>query len=513
MADEIKMNALDKAINYFDPVKAHKRLEARARNNVALSYGYGNHGGSTSRHSLRGMGSSASPQEDIHEPLSKLRERCRDLYMGGPLARSAILTVRTNVVGSGLKLKPTVQADILGLSEQQAQELEIKILREFNLWGGSTNCDVRKIMNFDEIQGLALLSFLMSGDVFAMLPWMEKRSPYQLAIDLVEADCICDPQNKGTSKIFDGVEIGENGEILAYHVAKYHPKGKSNPQNKWNKVEPFSEKTQRRNIIHLLEVERPGQLRGVPFLSPVIELLKQLERYSDAELNAAVISSFFTVFITSNSPEGVAYGDEEPDGSGDIRLGNGTVVDLAPGEKVEAANPGRQNTAFDAFVTAFCRQIGAGLEIPYELLIKHFTASYSASRAALLEAWKMFRRRREWFGAKFCQPIYEEFFIEAVLRGRIEAPGFFGDPLIRWAYLKADWHGPSQGQLNPMVEVMAAAKRVEEGFSTKTKESMELTGTDHESNLRQQKREKKQAEELGLLLDISNKNQGGTIDE
>ncbi|WP_162803227.1 phage portal protein [Salmonella enterica] len=73
---------------------------------------------------------------------------------------------------------------------------------------------------------------------------------------------------------------------------------------------------------------------------------------------------------------------------------------------------------------AICRQIGAALELPYELLVKHFTASYSASRAALLEARKMFRMRREWMVLSFCQPIYEEWLSEAVAKGRVIAPGF-----------------------------------------------------------------------------------------
>jgi len=59
-----------------------------------------------------------------------------------------------------------------------------------------------------------------------------------------------------------------------------------------------------------------------------------------------------------------------------------------------------------------------------EVLIKHFTASYSAARASLLEAWKFYLNRRHWFAAGFCQPIFEAWFAEAVSLGRIPAPGF-----------------------------------------------------------------------------------------
>ena len=72
----------------------------------------------------------------------------------------------------------------------------------------------------------------------------------------------------------------------------------------------------------------------------------------------------------------------------------------------------------------------AALEIPADLLLKKFNASYSASRAALLEAWKAFKMRREWLADDFCRPLYEVWMSEAVARGRIYAPGFFTNPAI-----------------------------------------------------------------------------------
>lgn len=65
---------------------------------------------------------------------------------------------------------------------------------------------------------------------------------------------------------------------------------------------------------------------------------------------------------------------------------------------------------------------------------------------------------RAWFVADFCQPIYEEWLSEAVAKGRIKAPGFFTDPIIKDAYCSAEWTGPSAGQLDPTKEVEAAEK-------------------------------------------------------
>lgn len=182
-------------------------------------------------------------------------------------------------------------------------------------------------------------------------------------------------------------------------------------------------------MIHLLNRERIGQRRGVPFLAPVIEALKQLGRYTEAELIAAVVSGMFTVFIenkgiSSDDPIGAMIPEEEQIDARDensMEMGNGSILDLNEGEEAKAVSPGRPNVNFDGFVVSICRQIGAALEIPYEVLVKHFTASYSASRGALLELWKSVKMHRNWLAEGFCQPVFEEWLAEAVARGRINA--------------------------------------------------------------------------------------------
>jgi Bacteriophage capsid protein len=133
--------------------------------------------------------------------------------------------------------------------------------------------------------------------------------------------------------------------------------------------------------------------------------------------------------------------------------------------------------------------------------MKHFTASYSASRGALEEAWKMFKMYRTWLANDFCQPIYEEWLAEAVAKGRIKAPGFFSDPLRHKAYCKAAWNGPARGLLNPVQEVNAAVLKVENGFSTRSTETMEMMGGDFYSNCEQLKNEENALREVKEIAD------------
>ncbi|MBY0088109.1 phage portal protein [Brevibacillus brevis] len=516
------MSMWSRAVEFIAPGVAAKRERAkteivrqRAIQQV-FNQGYGDHGGSHKKKAMLTWNPAAGDAEDdIHENLEQLRPRARDLFMGGALANGAIKTLRTNVIGTGLRLKPNFDADFLGLSDEKVSELRKQIEREFSLWADSKECDASGLHNFYELQQLAFLSWMMSGDAFVLLPLLPRHhTVYDLRVRLLEADRCSNPttQERGLyGKLSSGVEVDNDGMVVAYWFSDRHPGSSLGLPTKWQRVQVIGEKSGRRNVLHLMEAERPEQRRGVPILAPVIEALKQLERYTEAELMAAVISGMFTVFIESpdldqdqfglGAPLDNPTGEPLPTGNDDLKLGNGAVQFLNPGEKATIANPGRPNTAFDPFVIAILRQVGASLEIPYELLLKHFTASYSASRAALLEAWKMFRMRRSWMSADFCQPIYEEWFVEAVIKGRIDAPGIFDDPLLFKAYTKAEWHGPSQGQLDPVKEANAAVIRVENGFSTRQREAAELTGSEFESNVRQLAYEKKIRDQYGLTAD------------
>ena len=179
-------------------------------------------------------------------------------------------------------------------------------------------------------------------------------------------------------------------------------------------------------------------------------------------------------------------------------MGPGTVMHLAPNEDVKFGNPSIPTPGFDTFVKVLCKEIGAALGIPYDVLLKEFNASYSASRAALMEAWETFRMRRQTLVDKFCQPLYETWLSEAVALGRISAPGFFTDPIIRAAYCKAQWLGPVQGQLDPTKEVKADILAVQHGFKTNEQVTREHGGGDWNENMETLAREQEILKAAGL---------------
>lgn len=440
--------------------------------------------------------------------------------MSAPLAVSAIKTNRTNIVGEGLRLKSTVDADFLGMTPDQAAAWQRSAEREFRLWAESKLCDSTRVNNFYEIQQVACMSWLMNGDACVLLEYGKptKAFPYGLRVHLIESDRVSTPHSTGDhvylyatdpetkNRIFNGVEVDSNNQVVAYHICSTYPNSSLYTRKEWKRVKAFGDKTGVPNVLMIYETERAEQYRGVPYLAPVIESLKQLTRYSEAEMMAAVINGFFTIFITSEkgtSETGfTGVMDEEErvtDDNVNYELGPGMVNMLAPGEDIKIADAKRPSSNFDAFTTSLAKYAGAALEIPVEILIKNFSSSYSASRAALLEAWKAFRMKRSWLAADLCQPVYEIFLAEAVAGGRLKAPGFFLDPLLHMAYCGAQWNGPAQGMIDPGKEADAAEKRISLGISTRQREAIEMTGSDFDNNVAQLAREEQLMKAAGLL--------------
>ncbi len=502
LAAAIKSNLIDRVINYCDPVLGQKRLQARAM--MALSGSY--IGASRSRNSMKSwFTSSQDADADLIPDLPLLRSRSRDLIRNQPLATGAIGTNVITVIGTGLRLQSEIDRDFLGMEEQEADAWQQHTEREFKLWANSLNCDLTQHANFCNLQDLAFRSMLENGDVLVNLPMDQtQENPYSTRIQLIEADRICNKDNKrDNAKLVAGVALNSAGAAQAYHVLNRHPNSLPFGKKKWV-VMPAQNSHGLQRTWLLYDRLRVHQNRGAPYLAPVIEPLKQLGRYTDAELMAAVISGMFTVFVKSEAGDTSLLGandldgDTKPDRS-TYELGNGLIIEGIPGDGIEVINPGRPNDSFDPFVQAVLRQIGVALEMPFEILIKHFTASFSASKAAILEAWRAFRRRRLFMARYFCQPIYAAWMAEAVSLGRISAPGFFDDPLIRQAYLGSTWQGDGQGSINPANESSAAGTRLALGITTLADEIANYDGGDPDSKHKRRVHERRAAERDGLL--------------
>ena len=456
--------------------------------NPVTNSGYSEHGASRTKTSLlKWLASSKSAHEDISENVELLRTRSRDLYSGGaPLGKGAIDRIVLNALGSGLRLNVRIDPRLLNMSEQQAIDWAAKTEAEFDYWASSKLADAGGEMTFYELQQLALKSILIDGECFAIMKHstlQHKNAPYTLRIQLIEPERIQTPLTRQDYIWDEGVALNQVGNVVGYNIKNRNPNSELTGQPRLEDMHILAS----RDILHIFQRERIGQHRGVPFLAPVIEQLKQLSRYTDAELMSAVVSGMYSIFFEHTPREDGTYGEEEY--AVDANFGEslegitadmmmGAIMDLPEGVKATSLSPGRPNQNFGQFIESLAHQIGGALGIPQELLYLHFTASYSASRGALLEAWKLFKYWRGWFAESFCRPVYEAFLNEAVSLGRIEAPLYRKDDFHAKLYSWAEWVGPSQGQLDPTKEVQAAVLKIANNLSTYQRETGELTGED-----------------------------------
>jgi lambda family phage portal protein len=490
---KVGWNALDRLIEKVAPVRAARRMQARMLFSLT---GGGYNGADRDRRGLRGLTTTAgSADADINFDLDTLRARTAHLARNNPIGGGAIHTAVSHAIGTGLALNPHLDRDILGLSAEEAKALEKEIRLYWRVF--LEECDFYRKLDIYGLQSLAFRSTLERADCLVILPWKKRPGDvFGTKVQLVEGDRIANPHGRADSMEWSaGVKLDTDGSPIGYNVKSYHPGDiKSNPNREEQFYAAFDGQGLRR-VLHLFWALRIGQHRGVPYLAPVIEILAQLGRYTEAEVMAAVIAGMFTAFVKTQGRDGLSSTDlvatdgKTESSDGDVQMGYGAMVDLEQGEDVSFANPGRPNQAFDGFVLALCRQVGMALELPYEVLVKHFTASYSASRAALLELWMFVRARRAWMVKEFCQPVYEVFMWELVSSGYVNLPGFLQDPLVRRAYLGAEWVGDAMPTVDPVKDIVAAEKRMQNKLTTREEECMALTGTEWEPKVEQLKYE------------------------
>lgn len=486
----IHLSLLDRAICAVSPKAGIQRIRAKAAMSALHSTGYIT-SGSKKRTMRSWFPHAKSGDEDTLPKVNEARADSRDLYMTSAVATATLKRIKTFSVGSGLYLQSRIDRDVLGLNDEKADKIQAQIEREFYLWASSKLCDITATENFFELQGSVLFNTCLSGDVFILLPYVRRTGmPYDLRIKMIEADYCCNENGVPDSRdIAGGIKLDKDEAPIEYHFKKARY---GEFANKWVKVPAFGAKSGRRNVLHPYIKERPGQRRGMPSFTPVVEDIKMLKRLSDSEIMASVISSFYTVFIKSQSPVGGLAGsypvgnqtiptDEDGTPTNPLdknlyEMGSGNMIELDTDEDITIADPKRPNAAFDPFFISIVKQIGAALEIPFEVLLLHFTASYSASRAALLVAWKFFMGRRIWLTRNFIQPTFEELMTEAYIRGRLPLAGFLDDPIVKQAWCGSVWVGTGMGMIDPLKETKAAELRKNVFFSTCEDEYLSING-------------------------------------
>jgi lambda family phage portal protein len=457
---------------------------------------------STSRRSLAAsewFPISGSSDEALLHAQKTLRDQSRDLDRNEGLARGAIENYVTNVVSDGLRPQSRVDHRLLGVTEKQAREFEQMAETIFEMHMSSTMADFHETATFPLMQAQVLRAAFLDGDSLVVRRFSKKPGAIlTTSVQLIDGARLRNPDRNvnPSMDVREGVEF-RDGAPIAYHVVK---PGSNRFLGTETVRVPRFDKDGQPLALHIFQQRLIGQSRGEPVLAPIIEKFKQISRYSEAEITAAVINAYFSMFVTSESD---IFGDDmdaiEANDSPTreraqpqrqmVKFGPGKLVRLLPNEKVSTAAPGRPNSNYDPFVQAVIKQIGIGLGLPYEVLTQHFQSSYSAARGAILEAWKAFKARRAWLVSSFCQPVWEWVIADAVRAGLLEAPGFFESPLKRKLWLRTQWCGSEMESIDPLKDAKAHEVNVANGFDSR-RSIVEGRGRDFDKLMRELEEEK-----------------------
>lgn len=429
-------------------------------------------GAKTSRLTADWYTPSSGPNTETWGAQLPLRNRARDLVRNNPYGSRAVSALTHNLVGNGIL--PTC------LHPDPAVRERVHAL--WSRWSGE--CSVQDDLDFAGLQTVMVRSWLESGECLARRRWrrLEDGLAVPVQIQLLESDFLNTNEN-GTlpngGRVVQGVEFDAIDRRAAYHLWRSHPGdyGVGVP------VQTGIARVPAADVAHVYESLRPGQVRGVSWLAPVITDLRDLDQYDQAEAVRKRAEACMMAFVipgdeaaASDDSDGIGVTVTDSDGTILDRLEPGGIGVLRNGKDVRFTAP-PQNGAYPEYVRTQLRTISAGLRIPYELLTTDLSqVNYSSYRAGWIDFRRMVQMlQRQVIIPLFCRPAWR-WFIEAAIAGGQLPPG---DYPVRWT-------PPRFEDIDRLKEAQAAASEVRGGFRSQ-QDVIQENGDDPDQVLAEQR--------------------------
>lgn len=406
--------------------------------------------------------------------------RARDLdenngWINGGLDRRV-----ESVIGVNIRLSAQPAHELLNRDYDWRMNWTGDVQARFKVWANDIDrrCDARQKLAFGPMAKLSYLTYSRDGDIAAEIRDNQRGLRNTTNILLVEPERISTPPERVHEEgplLRNGVRMDENGAPLGYYVRSGHPND-PNPSfqmQRWDYI-PARGRTGRAKFLHVYSPRRVEQNRGISRLAEVMLPAKMLDRVDRAEVNAALKSAMFSLFIrspgTTEDLEGalaptaddttvdpwieayLAYRSQRP-----VMIDGATVTHLLPDENVEVPEATRPNANYPDFARFVLQKVAGSLGISYPQLSQDWVGiNYSSARALLNELWRSFMEDRHFFTQAFLTPIYAAWLEVEVANGDVKVPGgpanFYRQ---KTAICMAEWIGPGRGSVDPQKEANA----------------------------------------------------------
>lgn len=457
-----------------------------------------------------------SPDAEINFSRDLVVARARDLYRNDPWARGSIGRIADAAIGAHFFPVPQpiwrVLQRKLGASYDRvwAREFVSAALAEWRMWADDPAhwCDAARSLTVTQMLYQGLVTKLVEGDVLAMLPWMIDRqgagaARYATTLQMIDPDRLSNPnQAVDTRYLRGGVEIDDLQAPIAYHIREAHQYDwyLAAESVTWDRV-PREMPWGRRLMVHDFGKERANQHRGNSIFVAILSRLKDLARYDEYTLTAALLRTVYGMFVVSPFDQSAVMDALDAGGSGggdpaapyqemrlnhrgiygDVDLNGVRLPTLAPGEKIDTVgSPAGAGENYEQFQSAFLRSFATVTGQSTEEISNDFSKlNYSSFRGAMLQSWKTLIRRRRDYGSGFCAPIYDAWIEEFCDQNPDLMPaGHTHDDFIqhRAAFGRAKWIGPGRGWVDPVKERQGEVLGLDAGFGTLEDTCAEITG-------------------------------------
>ncbi len=401
-----------------------------------------------------------------------LRNRARYEVANNSYAKGIVLTLANDVIGTGPRLQMLTAAP----------EANQRIEREFARWA--------QAVGLAEKLRTMRMARAADGEAFAVLASNHRLStPVKLDLRLIEAEQVTTPDlSILDDNAIDGIVFDEAGNPVEYHVLKVHPgdtRAGAGLGLDYDRLPADA-------VVHYFRVDRPGQSRGIPDITPALPLFAQLRRYTLAVIAAAETAADFAGLIYTEAPA-----EGEPEAAGDlptIEIEPRMLVPLPEGWRAEQMKAEQPATTYAEFKKEILNEIARCLNMPYNVAAANSSAyNYASGRLDHQTYFKALHVEQDQLGRAVLDRILAAWLSEAVLvEGLLPQAARTRD-----AEFPHQWFWDGYEHVDPVKEATAQATRLASHTTTLAREYAE-EGLDWESELRQRAREVALLTELGL---------------